>query len=325
MWSSRAWGSDMARKRPEDAKPDAWMPFYIGPYLADTGHLSTEQHGAYLLLLLACWKGRGYLPDDAAQLQAITRLQDGAWARSWPVLRVFFIQAADGQLTQKRLLAEYLDAVERYGKRVASSQAAAAAKAARAAEAERNTIREPNGVPNGSPNGKPNGQHNNKDKDSSSSKKEKPLVPPSASRFAEFWDAYPKASRKGKQAAAKKWAARGLDAIADQILDDVRARASKDRQWLEGYVPHASTYVNGAGWEDAIDDSAPKGALDKNGRPEIVPNPEGTSPKIEETPKRRLEGAISYAQGMIDAGQWTKADARQYVKPYQDAVNEPAP
>lgn len=71
-----------------------------------------------------------------------------------------------------------------------------------------------------------------------------------ADRFAEFWEAYPE--KKGKAEAEKSWRRHGLDAIADQIIADVKARKAGDRQWLEGYVPHGSTYVNQRGWEDAI-------------------------------------------------------------------------
>ena len=73
----------------------------------------------------------------------------------------------------------------------------------------------------------------------------------SSGRFAEFWQAYP--NKKGKAVAEKAWKRKRLDAIADRIIADVKARAAGDRQWLDGFIPHGSTYVNGEGWQDAIE------------------------------------------------------------------------
>ena len=65
-------------------------------------------------------------------------------------------------------------------------------------------------------------------------------------RSEEFWAAYP--VKKGRTAALAKWKARKLDAIADRIIADVKRRKVEDRQWLDGFAPHGSTYVNGRGW-----------------------------------------------------------------------------
>lgn len=67
----------------------AWMPLYVGDYLADTGHLSTTQHGAYLLLMMHYWK-KGELPDDDKQLAAIAKLPLRIWLDSRETLQAFF-------------------------------------------------------------------------------------------------------------------------------------------------------------------------------------------------------------------------------------------
>lgn len=81
------------------------------------------------------------------------------------------------------------------------------------------------------------------------------LVQPAArlpSRFDEFWAEYP--VKKGKAAAESAWQRKRLDAIADRIIADVKARKQRDRQWRDGFAPHGSTYVNQRGWEDDIED-----------------------------------------------------------------------
>jgi uncharacterized protein YdaU (DUF1376 family) len=42
-----------------------YLPFWVNDYLSDCGHLSDEEHGRYLLLLLAMWKAPGgRIPND---------------------------------------------------------------------------------------------------------------------------------------------------------------------------------------------------------------------------------------------------------------------
>jgi len=79
-----------------------FMPFYIGDYLRDTQHLSAEQHGAYLLLLMACWT-YGSLPDDDRQLASIAKLSWRKWLRFSSKFENFFAKKSDGLWHQKRI------------------------------------------------------------------------------------------------------------------------------------------------------------------------------------------------------------------------------
>jgi uncharacterized protein YdaU (DUF1376 family) len=82
-------------------KRNAWMPFYVGDYLRDTSRLSTEQHGAYLLLIMDYWVN-GALPDDDAALATIARLTPAAWKRMRGSLAGFF-QVEGGCWNHKRI------------------------------------------------------------------------------------------------------------------------------------------------------------------------------------------------------------------------------
>ncbi len=65
------------------------MPLYIGDYLADTAHLTTIQHGAYLLLIMHYWKHCG-LPSDEKQLMAIARMSAEEWHGNCHVVASLF-------------------------------------------------------------------------------------------------------------------------------------------------------------------------------------------------------------------------------------------
>lgn len=73
-----------------DEKVDAWMPLWIGAYLADTMHLSRDSHGGYLLLLFAYWRNKGPLPDDDEDLAGITKATPQEWKKLRPRLAKFF-------------------------------------------------------------------------------------------------------------------------------------------------------------------------------------------------------------------------------------------
>ena len=80
----------------------AWMPLYVGDYLADTMHLSTVEHGAYLLLIMAYWKRGGPLPADDRALAAITRMPLKRWISTRSTLIDMF-QNGEGCWRHRRI------------------------------------------------------------------------------------------------------------------------------------------------------------------------------------------------------------------------------
>lgn len=82
------------------------MPLWTDAYLADTTHLSTIEHGAYLLLMFAMWRTPDKrLPNNADLLARYCKLTKGQWDRIGPVLMPFFRVEADS-ITQGRLTDE---------------------------------------------------------------------------------------------------------------------------------------------------------------------------------------------------------------------------
>jgi uncharacterized protein YdaU (DUF1376 family) len=68
----------------------AWMPMYWGDYFADTRHLTTLQHGAYLLLIGHYWQ-HGELPTDEAALAKICGLNGKQWASNCQAIAKLFL------------------------------------------------------------------------------------------------------------------------------------------------------------------------------------------------------------------------------------------
>lgn len=79
-----------------------YMQLYIAEYLADTAHLSGEQHGPYLLLIMNYWQRGKALPDDDGQFANITKLPLKKWRLMRGVIAEFFIQL-DGHWFHKRI------------------------------------------------------------------------------------------------------------------------------------------------------------------------------------------------------------------------------
>jgi uncharacterized protein YdaU (DUF1376 family) len=123
---ARGWGSFTMQMEIffcEDAimSERPWMPLYIGDYRADTPHLSTFEHGAYLLLLMHHWQ-YDKLPGDDARLARIAGVHPPHWPKLKKVLMPFFDVQEDGSWTQKRMVKELSKAAEISNKRKAAAE-----------------------------------------------------------------------------------------------------------------------------------------------------------------------------------------------------------
>ena len=83
------------------------MMLWTDAYLADTGHLSTLEHGAYLLILISMWRNGGTLPDDDCLLRKCSKVPAAHWGRIAPTIRKFLSKNDNGTLSQKRLKTEF--------------------------------------------------------------------------------------------------------------------------------------------------------------------------------------------------------------------------
>jgi uncharacterized protein YdaU (DUF1376 family) len=85
-----------------------WMPLYIADYLAGTAHLTTAEHGAYLLLIMHYWS-KGARPGSDEVARRVTRMTNHQWSKSLPVLKSFFLE----DWRHERLEAELAQVAER--------------------------------------------------------------------------------------------------------------------------------------------------------------------------------------------------------------------
>jgi uncharacterized protein YdaU (DUF1376 family) len=120
------------------SKSDIWMPFYIGDYLADTQLLTTEQHGAYFLLILAYWRNKGPIPADDKVLASICKMPPADWKKAKPHIEKFFTKQ-DGMLRQKRIDLEIERSSEKRSMAVKKARLGAMVRHAKGAGYEINT------------------------------------------------------------------------------------------------------------------------------------------------------------------------------------------
>jgi uncharacterized protein YdaU (DUF1376 family) len=99
------------------------IPLFGDAYLADTQHLSLEEHGAYLKLMMVAWRLDGCcLADDDTRIARILGVSAAKWAKLKPVIMAFWTLTEDGWI-QGRLSKERKFVEEKRAKNSSSANA----------------------------------------------------------------------------------------------------------------------------------------------------------------------------------------------------------
>lgn len=83
------------------------LPLWTDSFIADTTHLTAEETGGYLMLLMCAWRRPDCdLPDDEVLLQRWSRIDARRWAKVRDRIMSFWT-LSNGRWTQKRLVKEH--------------------------------------------------------------------------------------------------------------------------------------------------------------------------------------------------------------------------
>jgi len=220
-----------------------YMQLYTSDYLADTAHLTTEEHGAYLLLLMNYWQRGKPLDNTDGRLAHVARLSAERWKAVEPILAEFFM--IEGTTWVQARIERDLDKIRDKSSKLAANGSIGGSK--RQANAKQMPIYEE--------------EEEDKEEDEDNKK---------TSSFDAFWTAYPRKTAKGAATAA--WVKALKKATAEEIIKAAHAyRDDPNRD--EGFTAHASTWLNQERWLDGPlpQKSLPAGSRGSDTRPTVLP------------------------------------------------------
>jgi uncharacterized protein YdaU (DUF1376 family) len=174
------------------------MPIYWGDYLKHTMHLSTEEHGAYLLLICHYWQNGGKIQNNEKIIKNVCKIS----SKKLQNVLAFF-EEKEGFLIHTRIDIELVNAVEHKEKQKIRTEAARKAKATKEAATDIVT-----GIVTGSPSPSPSPSPSSESKDSSEERE--PLAPRIDYKlFVDMWN---------KELSPKHPAVRGINDKRKQLI-----------------------------------------------------------------------------------------------------------
>jgi uncharacterized protein YdaU (DUF1376 family) len=203
-----------------------YMQLYVSDYLADTAHLTAQQHGAYMLLLMNYWQRGKPLDNTNERLSHVARLSPEEWEQAKPTLEEFFV--IDGDLWSHARVEDDLEKIR--------EKSAKASFAGRRSVVARNFNGRSTGVQQAL-----NHKEEEEDKEEDKDKKDY------AKLFDQFWEIYPLKMGKAKAFLSFK---KVLKIIDFEIVLKGAQRYKLDPNREQAYTLYPTTWLNGHRWLD---------------------------------------------------------------------------
>lgn len=213
------------------------LPIFTDAYMADTRHLTTAQHGAYLLLLMTAWRMHDCrLPDDDRLLARWAGMDYRNWLKTRPhIIDQFWKKNDDGKLQQNRLLDErkYADSIR------LKNSAAGKASALKRKDRHSTTVATKT-------------QQNFNPHTLPTPIEETPIVP--KGDFDAFYKLYPK--KVGNVDAAKAYDKALKRASHEEIMAGAKKYRASVAHTEKKYIQAPAAWLNKGRWADEYDDKA---------------------------------------------------------------------
>jgi len=113
-----------------------FWPVATDAFIADTTHLTAEQTGAYLMLLMCLWRNNGNpLPLNHKKLCRMARVSSNRWPKIWDEIEEFF-DGDECTVSQKRLRKDWVTVQEKIKRNRQSGSLGGKSKALKTKEME---------------------------------------------------------------------------------------------------------------------------------------------------------------------------------------------
>lgn len=246
-----------------------YMQLYVADYLADTAHLTTEEHGAYLLMLFSYWQtGK---PLRADRLATVARMSNDRWNSVENTLSEFFnTDVNPGCWTHLRVEADLHQVASK------STQASDAGKKSALARARAKQALQTDVSTSVATKPQRNANHTDTDTDTEQNQDQKHLIKfDQKSAFEIFWKLYPR--KVSKTPSMKKFMTKCKDAETfSKIIRSVGEHIEGAWSLAEmNFIPHAATWLNQERWNDEVSHVRPNTAganagANRQSRPSLV-------------------------------------------------------